>query len=42
MGDFNGIVNAQLDKSSARSKGNEGKLPKSFFELVNQEDWEDV
>lgn len=52
MGDFNGIVNAQflgvqfvnaqLDRSRARSKGNESKLPKSFFKLVNQEDLEDV
>lgn len=41
MGDINGVVRPQLDKSLVKA---EGKLPFFFFffELINQEDLEDI
>lgn len=33
MGDFNRTVNAQIDRSPAKKKSNEGKLRKSFLKF---------
>lgn len=40
LGEFNGTINNNLDRSGARTKKreNNGKLPISFFELVQNED----
>lgn len=38
LGDFNGRVNNNLDRQSkARLSQQEGKVPKSFFELTKQQ-----
>lgn len=42
IGDFNGTVNVQIDRSSTKKKCNEGKLPNSFFDLVKQNVLEDI
>uniref|UniRef100_A0A670K2B4 Reverse transcriptase domain-containing protein n=1 Tax=Podarcis muralis TaxID=64176 RepID=A0A670K2B4_PODMU len=35
MGDFNGVVMPDIDKLTKRSDKKEGKLPRSFFDMVN-------
>lgn len=42
MGDFNGTVDNKLDRKGKKKKNNEGKLPKTFFELVKQENLENI
>lgn len=39
MGDFNGTVNNDIDRSLShkKKKANNGKLPDSFFRLVENE-----
>uniref|UniRef100_A0A670II65 Reverse transcriptase domain-containing protein n=1 Tax=Podarcis muralis TaxID=64176 RepID=A0A670II65_PODMU len=35
MGDFNGVVSPNLDKLTKKQEKKEGKLPRSFFDMVN-------
>lgn len=35
MGDFNGVVTPNMDRLTKRQDGKEGKLPRSFFDMVN-------
>lgn len=41
LGDFNGFIDPLWDRSAIR-KGNKGKLPKSFFQLLDQENLIDI
>lgn len=43
VGDFNGTVDNFLDRRSMKIlKNSEGKLPRSFFDFIDQEHLEDL
>lgn len=41
LGDWNGVTNLDLDRSMKRKKA-DGKLPKSFFQLLKHEGLDDI
>lgn len=38
MGDLNGVVWLEMDRTSSKREGNLGKLPKALFSLVDNHD----
>ena len=42
MGDLNGVVNPTLDRTGKGEKNKQGKLPQSFFRMVEKFDMKDT